>query len=836
MKLHRLTAQLVVGAMLTLPVWVQAAGLGKLTVKSALGQPLSAEIELLVADKSELDSLNASLASGDAYKDAKIEFTPVLSTLQFSIEKRGDGRPVLKLTSSKPVNDPFLDMLIELNWASGRLLREYTLLLDPPGIAVPQTVAPVAVSVPTAQVEQPAAPVASSTPPPAVIPPAASSQSGPAKPSAAEQPAAAATAAAQESQVVIKRGDTLSKIANRVRPANVSLEQALVSLFRENPDAFVGKNMNRLKAGQQLRVPGAEAMLAVDHDTARREISLQAKDWQAYRTRLAERVAEQPAQEETPSKTVVGKVTPKVEDKAQPKAEAAQDVLKLSKAAPAPAPKPDQTAAAKAAQEKALAEQKAQAEQEDKAAREKALQETKEREAALEKQIQDMQKLAAMKEQEAAAAAAPAAAPADAGAQKEPAPVVPKVKKTPPPLAAEPEATWYDELLENPIYWTVGAGVVVLGGLLWWMVAGGRLRKKRMPEPSTDSIITGSELQAGGAAAGAAATGGVVNTGDTSFLTDFSQAGLAEIDTHDVDPIAEADVYMAYGRDAQAEEILKEALNKTPERHEIRLKLLEIYAARKNVTSFETVAGELYAALGGQTGAVWDKAVEMGRSIDPQNPLYGGGSSEPIPSAAATPTAAPPPVVKPVVAEPVQPVQAKPAPVVQPEPKPAPQPEPAPMADISLDFALDSEPKKAEPEPLQDLDLSFPTLEEEVKVEAPAAPAVERKVEDKPVDQSLDFDLSGFDLNIPEAPAASPAPAAAAPKAPAMDFSGLDLDLSDVGSGGEDEFDEVATKLDLARAYLEMGDKEGAREILQEVINEGNDKQKSDAQGIMAGL
>lgn len=815
MKLHRLTAQLVVGAMLTLPVWVQAAGLGKLTVKSALGQPLSAEIELLVADKSELDSLNASLASGDAYKDANIEFAPVLSTLQFSIEKRADGRSVLRLTSSKPVNDPFMDMLIELNWASGRLLREYTVLLDPPGIAVPQTVAPVAVSVPTAKVEQPATPAASTTPAPAVVAPAAAAQPQPAKPAAKPPVSAVAPAAPQESRVVVKRGDTLSKIANRVRPANVSLEQALVSLFHENSDAFVGKNMNRLKAGQKLRVPGTDAMLAVDHDEARREISLQAKDWQAYRAKLAESVVEQPAQQEVPGKTVVGKVTPKVEDKAQPKADAAKDVLKLSKAAPAPAPKPGQSAAEKAAQEKALAEQKARAEQEDKAAREKALQESKEREAALQKQIQDMQKLADMKEKEA-----PAQAPAAVAPEQKPAPApAPQVKKAVPPPVEEPAANWYDELLENPIYWTAGAGVVVLGGLLWWMVAGGRLRRKKISAPATDSIITGGELQPTGVA-GAAATGGVVNTGDTSFLTDFSQAGLAEIDTHDVDPIAEADVYMAYGRDAQAEEILKEALNKTPDSHEIRLKLLEIYAARKNVTAFETVAGELYAALGGQTGTVWDKAVEMGRSIDPQNPLYGGGQPGPVGAAEAAPAPAP---AKPAAPEP-KPVMPEPVPVVQPEPQP--EPEAQPMADISLDFTIEPEPQAAPP---QDLDLSFPVLEEEVKAETPAPAEAKQEA------HSLDFDLSGFDLNIPKAPAAE-APVAGAPKAPAMDFSGLDLDLGDMGSVGEDEFDEVATKLDLAKAYLEMGDKEGAREILQEVINEGNDKQKSDAQGIMAGL
>jgi pilus assembly protein FimV len=795
MKLHRLTAQLVVGAILTLPVWVHAAGLGKLTVKSALGQPLSAEIELLVADKAELDSLNASLASGQAFKDAQIEYAPVLSTLQFTIGKGAGGKPVLKLTSSKPVNDPFMDMLIELNWASGRLLREYTVLLDPPGIAVPQTVSPVAVSAPVAK-SGPAAVPAAPQPTeagqyPVATAPAAQPEA--AKPApAAQETAAAEKAAPLESSVRVKRGDTLGKIANRVRPASVSLEQALVGLFRENPDAFEGGNMNRLKAGRSLKVPAAEAMAAVDQQEARREINLQASDWQAYRARLAESVAEQPAQEkEAPSKTVVGKITPKVEDKAQPKPEAAQDVLKLSKAAvpPVAAAKPDQTAAQKAAQEKALAEQKARAEQEDKAAREKALKESAERAATLEKQIQDMQKLADLKDQ-AKAAAAPVA---QAAKTPPPAAAAPKVNKAPPPVE-EPQASWYDELLGNPIYWIGGLAVVVLGGVLWWMVAGGRLRRKKMSEAVTDSLMTGDMQPV--SVAGAAATGGVVNTGDTSFLTDFSQAGLAEIDTHDVDPIAEADVYMAYGRDAQAEEILKEALTKAPDRHEIRLKLLEIYAARKNVTAFETVAGELYTALGGQTGAVWDKAVEMGRAIDPHNPLY-GGSPEPAKASQA----------------------AEPAPaVVAPAVVAAAEASSAPGSTEDAGAILDFTP--AAPE--LDMDFKVPALEQEASAAEPV-PA-----EPKPA-QDLDFDLSGFDLKVPEAaPASEPAAAGA------IDFSGLDLSLSDVG--GEDEFDEVATKLDLARAYLEMGDKEGAREILQEVISEGNDRQKSDAQGIMATL
>jgi len=142
MKLKRFTSQLMAAGLVALPLMTHAAGLGNLSVTSALGQPLAAEIELLTADKAELDSLAATLASDQAFKDAHIDYAPVLSSLRFSVVKKSNGKAVLKVTSSRPINDPFIDMLIELNWASGRLVREYTLLLDPPGVAKAQTVKP----------------------------------------------------------------------------------------------------------------------------------------------------------------------------------------------------------------------------------------------------------------------------------------------------------------------------------------------------------------------------------------------------------------------------------------------------------------------------------------------------------------------------------------------------------------------------------------------------------------------------------------------------------------------------------------------------------------------
>ncbi|MCL5060167.1 MAG: LysM peptidoglycan-binding domain-containing protein, partial [Candidatus Thermoplasmatota archaeon] len=378
MKLKRFTTQLVAAGLIAVPQMAHAAGLGRLSITSALGQPLAAEIELFAADKAELDSLSASLASDQAFRDARVEFAPVLASLRFSVEKKPGGKAVLKVTSSRPVTDPFIDMLVELNWASGRLVREYTVLLDPPGMGGAQTVAPVAVTPAQAPVAKaaaaaaPAAPAAPATPAPAT----------------ARKPVPMPQAETPD-RVTVKRGDTLSGIASRVRPEGVSLEQTLLGLYRENTQAFDG-NVNRLKAGETLTVPSAEKVAAIPQQEAVRELKLQADDWRAYRQKLAAAVRAAPAAQPAPGQTASGKITPKVEDRAKPAPEAQKDVLKLSKVTP-PA------AASKADETRAL-QDKLRAQEEDATAREKALQESDQRVAMLEKQIQDMQKLVDMKE------------------------------------------------------------------------------------------------------------------------------------------------------------------------------------------------------------------------------------------------------------------------------------------------------------------------------------------------------------------------------------------------------------------------------------------------------
>jgi pilus assembly protein FimV len=813
MKLKRFTTQLVAAGLITLPLMVHAAGLGKMSVSSALGQPLAAEIELFAADKAEFDSLSASLASDQAFRDAHVEFAPVLSSLRFSVEKKSNGKSVLKVTSSRPVNDPFVDMLVELNWASGRLVREYTMLLDPPGMAVQQSVAPVVVTPTKVPATKPApAPVAQEQAPAAAKAPtpAASKASAP-----APKPAAAPAA---PDHVAVKRGDTLGGIAKQVRSSGVSLEQALVGLYRENPKAFAG-NMNRMKSGVTLAVPSAEKAASIPQQEAVREIKLQSDDWRAYRQSLAGAVKEAPAAKPAPSQASSGKVTPKVEDHAKPAPEAQKDVLKLSKVTP-----PAAAAAGKADEKRALQEKqdKLRAQEEDAIARQKTLKESEQRAAMLEKQIQDAQKLIEMQEQAKKAPPAPKiVAPAVAPAV--PAPKPAPQKPAPAPVAAveapaEPSENWYTPLLANPMYWGGGLAALGLGGALWWMMAGGS-RRRKTGTALDDSIMSGGDVRPT-SVMGGAASGGSINTGDTSFLTDFSQAGLGTIDTHDVDPIAEAEVYMAYGRDAQAEEILKEAISKNPDRPEVRVKLLEVYAARRNTTAFEAVAGELYASLGNKQSPLWDKACEMGRSIDPTNPLYGGVQAT-SPAVAAVETVAATAVIAggavAVEAEPF--VAEAPAGVV-----------PNVLEESDLDLEIKSDPVTAS------APLEFESAGHALDFDTPpvAAPAYQEADS-----QGLDFDLP--DLDLPAADAddlkldldlgleEDNGPVSK------FDFSGLDLDLGDAG-GNELELDEVGTKLDLARAYVEMGDKEGAREILTEVLAEGSDKQKADAKGLMGSL
>jgi pilus assembly protein FimV len=895
---------------------------------SALGRPLNAEIEIMSLQPGEADGLAARLASPEAFKEAGIEFNPALLGLRLSIERRS-GRAFLKLSSAQAVNEPFLEMLVELQWNTGRLVREYTFLLDPPEYKGPQAIAaapampaqPVTPQQPVApaQAAAPAQPVAPTEPPAAVPAPEAAPppQAAPTEsqapaataeptespplalaPEPSGAPAATPIPAVPEATYEVKKGDTLGAIARQHLAPGVTLEQMLIAIYRANQDAFIRDNINLVRAGRILNIP-ADSAGTVDVEDAKRLVKAHRADFNAYRSRLAAAAA---AAEGTPGRReVAGRIEPKPEAVAP---QDKQDQLRLSKADPAKPSEPGGRAAR----------------EDDQLARERALKEAQSRQTELEKNVADLQKLLELKNQQlaelekragkpaavppvpapkgtekpaapAAEAAKPAPAPAakpaeiakpaavpaakapeaakpaaeppkpaaeapkpaaeapkPAGEAPKPGAETPKPSAEPAKPAAEtpkpkpaaeapkkaappppPEPSVIDEFLDNPL--ALGA----LGGVLLLLVGYGAWawsRKKRSQAKFQDSVLDAASGAGASSVFGAPASSGAPGPTSSSHAS-VSQAPSG-MEAEEVDPIAEADVYMAYGRDAQAEEILREAVQKDPNRTTVHAKLLEIYANRKDAKSFEQSALKLKSLTGG-AGPDWDKAAALGRSIDPQNGLYGA-------KGAAAPVAAP--VAAPTLDFDLGGASTQGVPDITFADTEAPKADAASI-DFDLGAAAAAPAKSAEqsdftpegtlimgrePDPSAsgglDFDIGLPSTQQK-SAAAPAAAA--------DVSGGLDFDLN-LDMDGDKG-AAKPAALA-----PSMDLSSISLDLggaSDTagsGAGSDPKWQEVATKLDLAKAYEEMGDKDGARELLGEVMKDGDSAQKNQAQQLLSKL
>lgn len=585
-----LKASLIALAIASIPLGSHAAGLGQINVFTGLGQPLRAEIQVN-ASPQELQSLTASIASPDAFRQARIPYTSSVAAMRLSVDT-GAARPVIRLSSDRPINDPFVNLLVELNWGSGSITREYTFLLDPVDLAAPR---PLAAAVDTPATVPARAPV-----------PVRSPQALPATPES----------------YTVRRGDTLHRIAASNAQPGVTLDQMLIALYRANRNAFDGDNINRLRAGEVLSVPSAEAARNIDPAEARREIRAHAADFEAYRRSLAGAVARRaPSPAPAVEQESGGQIVPRVEE-AKPLAETG-DQLKVSRSQP------------EAGSLEGDTNTRLQALEEELAAREKSLDENNARLTQIESSLREMQKLLELRSGSMAQlqqAVPPQSAPPPAATPKAAPPATP---------AAQPQPSLMDDLLGNPSVVAGGAGIAAL--LLGYL--GIRLLRRRKAQPAAAP----DELAPGEQGVFASTGGQSVDTGASSIMqTDFSQAGLSAIDADEgVDPVAEADVYMAYGRDAQAEEILLDALKADPARAAIYLKLLEIYAQRGDVRQFETVASELFARTNGK-GPDWDKAAALGRKVDPGNPLYaqsGAGAG-----ALAAPTEVPADAIKPAAA------------------------------------------------------------------------------------------------------------------------------------------------------------------------------------------
>ena len=812
------------------PAW--ALGLGRLTVQSALGEPLKAEIDVTSITPEELATLRLRVASPDAYRAAGVDYNSALAVAKLVLQKRPDGRQVLHLSSDRVVLEPFVDVMVEATWATGRLVRDYTLLFDPPALGAARpapTTAPAIAPAPAPTIARPVAPPAPQAPSaaPAPRPMAAAPVSRPSAPA----------------EVRVRPGDSLSQIATRHQPAGVSLDQMLVSLFRGNPSAFMADNMNRLKAGAVLSVPSADEAAKVDVTEAREVIRAQAADFNAYRQRLAAGTTTTAGAGS--ARQAQGRVQASVEDRKQA-ASATPDKLTLS-----------QGGVKASAPEAKLSKE---TESKDAAARL----------AELARNVDELKKLQGAAAPAATVAAAPAPAPAAGPApapQVAPAPApevapapAPEVAPAPAPVAAsaptpasapaplavkapvpQAEPGFLSSLLESPLVLPLAAVLVALIGGLGIYRLRGRMRK-----PAGETSFLESRLQPDsffGASGGqridtheaASSAGGSMSSMNYS---------LSQLDAiGDVDPVAEADVYLAYGRDLQAEEILKEAMRANPDRMAIRIKLLEVYAKRRDAKGFELLATQVFSLTHG-SGEDWARAQELGRQFDPENPMYQPGAApelavaasgkviEPlgattmphtaktalptfVPAADATLSGAPDVDLDLDLgaAHATAPNEHMPAPTLA-EAVPAPIPAPIPELPVETDAGLDFDvPDTLPPEETPS------TLPGALSVSAPQVSEA----------GALDFDLGDFGLEKPAAEEPIPAPEAT-------------LDFSDFGVAGGDtqppalDGDPLARKLELAEEFRQIGDLEGARDLLEEVIAKADGVLRNKAQGMLAAL
>jgi pilus assembly protein FimV len=940
-------------ALILAPGAALSLGLGEIRLNSYLNQPMNAEIALSLSSRAELDTLSVELASLESFQRYGLDRPAYFDDLRFQVRPTGPASAVVQVTSTRPMVEPFLTFLVEARWSGGRILREYTVLLDPPVfLPTPEPeVAPALAPAPAPVVERPSsavdpAPVGRPAPVPAPVAP-------PPREFGAEYGP-------------VQRNETLWNIAQRVRPEDgLTTNQVMIALFRANPGAFDG-NINRLRAGAILRVPSREQMAATSAGEANAEVSSQNQAWRG----------------------------------APPVVAPADRRLELAPPTEAPrVPGADPTVATAPSRELMDAVQELRGE----LAETRRLVELRDAEiAALQARLAELEADSAAAApvtpeatEPAAAEAAPAPAPAPAPAVETRAPAPPP---PPPPPSLLDRALG---LLGSLWLWLALAAALVAGAVIAFLRKRSEIDEsveKDLAETGNWGVLDTPQAKAAAAAAGAAGAQRAQPTGEIlveespaaarpeaapraasepvaarpvplpsdqpgenieeeyRYPFEDTIAGEAGINLDQSDPMAEADFHMAYGLYDQAAEIIKKAVEREPDRYDLRRKLLDICFVWGNAGEFLAQARGIREMPGELSGGDWAKVAIMGRQICPGEPLFEGGEPEAsvdldfstdepgeAPAGAAD-TAASGSWLDFDVGE------AEPAVEVLGDTRehPAPglsniplieQTSELDLEELGIDLDLGETGEHA----LKDLAESAPELDDLVppsfaqapeKVDEPAEGAGDEEDtggtqvmaalqllqnredptqreegfemgEDDPtlsglVEFELEGDLDSVDPSedtlIREARAAQasdaePAEDDADPtivkqfqlpdetptaEVDVLEVEEFDLNLDDLTRmlespedaraaklddatrlgtvieesafteqyGDEDatrrvavgDMTEVGTKLDLARAYIDMGDPEGARSILEEVLQEGNEAQQEEARQLMGSL
>jgi pilus assembly protein FimV len=588
---------------LLIPAATDAAGLGKLKVKSYLGETLDADIELVETTADEFPSLTARLANADEYIAAGLQDSAIPTGIRVNAVQHADGQWILHLTSTGPINEPFLELLISVNSETLHLVRQYTVLLDPPnsklddgGNPLPSSANPSPIGSRSYDAINPSevtSTTGSSLPQPVartrkkfmevdarisaseinhaamskVSVPAAENQLKPRQQTI--EPNSSSIIQNESQTYLTQKGDIFGKVAQQYQPAGVSLKHVMTALYKANPDAFLEGDINQLKAGQVLHIP--EIVGAPFRRSEAASTLAEAKPAGKVDTNFADKANAHPG---FFLKISPGNTSTKIDEQDNNQARINQAMpsvpapIPLTQAVPVPAT--------------------------------------------------PIEPLNAQHSDPVGVVVAPSVDPA--------AIVTPKSKIVSDAVTSTPKQNW----LNNILWILIGMMIPVTIFLLAFVLNIRRQAKMRRLQESVFGSIQASKSNAVNA--------DIIYGQEPAELDQASSDAQNEpllqashphdqtiIDIDEIDPLVEAEIYISYGRDEQAESILKHALEATPSRHELSYRLLVIYAGRPDLESFERYAKVVKdaAVLGGQEDiTIWDKVAILGGQIDAENPLY----------------------------------------------------------------------------------------------------------------------------------------------------------------------------------------------------------------------
>ncbi len=862
--MHNLTKTLAAMSLLA-PITAHSLGVGDIKLHSALNQKLNAEIALTLAADEDLADIKVTLATPDKFDKLGISWSYFLSKVKFQPVLKANGQVVIKVTSDEVVQEPFLDFLVEVSWPKGDVFKEFTVLVDPPVVYQQSNVNSPAISSTRAEYNtaNTNAPIENNY----------------------------SNLAAKGEYGPTNRNDSLWKVAEKVNKySDVSVEQMMMALYKANPGAFYKKNVNALMEGKTLKIPEKTDIVRLSKKQANTEFYKQMAVWKGNAVAESEDLLQAdglesskqltlvpPAEEELSSSDALTANATDQQSLATENQQLQERLANLEKQfaimQEMMAIKDQQLAILQNAQQSSEVDAETLLGQDDQATRDDTAEQVTQ-DSAQEKSA-DTSEMESIKDKEFSSKET---------IEKQ---SITKsvVEKATAPSFKESEKSAVEQD-DGVNYYYLGLGIfgaLGIGGLAWLLwrrrQAEEEINENSMFATSSEIFLPDTDNDDMDIPVFEEKSSYDVGTvGESSFLSEFtpSDFDVFETDQAEIDPTSEADVYLAYGRYQQAEELMRQAITDYPDNNDYKLKLLEIFYTSENDDSYEEYTKTLVAEGKNKDLNFWSKVTEMGNELLPESSLFSSEQTESkFAATEETPFASDNDI--PDALEDVK------VPEAEEEDEALITEAPSELEDDNsdIDFDLDSfslddnqidlaESISAEEEKDQhsvDFDLSsFDSLDSSGEKELkPVKVSSDDRIESIEFDSDTtdDFDLDDFDFAGDLSVAESKEELATTtttqskltdedeksdfdfdfdfdeiPDAPVTDKSSdtdslaeNDLTVSDLT-----DMDEFETKIDLAKAYVDMGDESAAQEIAQEVLEKGNDAQKLEAQKIIDKL